>query len=400
MNRSDQLPPSSRQQNAAPNLLQNGLVLITDENNPGNRLMNIGTKAAAQPRDPDDSSLYLNTSCDTAVEEARRTIQAANRAKKQKNGRGKRGQNSARRQSTRSQKRKRRESAGSLNRFKKNAGATLSSNASQPSRNKAHAASLAAQAKGITLDSAKQRQSRNLIDDVQLEQIAASIEGTYRQRMEQARGQLASNLNTLSSRTSNPNNGADGATLSGRLPENSEQLMLSQKISSYRFKRLKQQQELERLQALEDREKEEMQRRLETEQQAYNEARQQLEKLRVKVKKMKKKNRQEARTKKQVDVMLNRDFYKWTNSFSRKSVHWVESKEALLEDVIRQEADARTSRSPSKRKDKGSRSPAQVCCGSSPERYGHQQLSDLKRAEESYQEVKTYMHSLERQMRH
>ena len=65
---------------------------------------------------------------------------------------------------------------------------------------------------------------------------------------------------------------------------NTEQLYMSKQISTYRYKRLLQQQELEQLQEVESKENAEMQTRLREERQAYEETKFKLLELRLKIK--------------------------------------------------------------------------------------------------------------------
>ena len=94
------------------------------------------------------------------------------------------------------------------------------------------------------------------------------------------------------------------------------------------------------------------------ERKVYLETKERLKRLRQKCKRLKKKNQKQRRTEKQINFLVNQDFHKWTNAFSRKSVLWDKKKQALIgENVTRTEKNKNLIDS---------------CCGLSPERYGHQ----------------------------
>ena len=90
--------------------------------------------------------------------------------------------------------------------------------------------------------------------------------------------------------------------------------------------------------------------------------------MRIKIKKQKRKNKNDIITDKKVELYLNRDFQKWTNSFARKSVLWVDEKDALISDVVKQRA---SSRSKGRRQSESRERMADRCCGASPGKYGH-----------------------------
>lgn len=155
-----------------------------------------------------------------------------------------------------------------------------------------------------------------LIDKKYLKRIEEQIEETYRQRLQAVRDACQ--------------DAKDASTL-----HYEEQLQMSKQISHYRLKRLEQQKQLQRVIDAENRERQEMDTRFMIERQAYEETKFQLQALQKRVRRLKRKNARDRRTEDKINFLINQDFTKWTNSFSRKSVLWDNKKKALMTCQVR-----------------------------------------------------------------
>lgn len=101
----------------------------------------------------------------------------------------------------------------------------------------------------------------------------------------------------------------DGSNLRQReAHDDPEQLYLSQQISTYRYKRLLKQKELEKLRKLENIETNKMKKKLDAEMKAYEELKVKIIQVNRKIKSLRKKNIKDQALAKKVERFINRDF--------------------------------------------------------------------------------------------
>lgn len=149
------------------------------------------------------------------------------------------------------------------------------------------------------------------ISEGHLKEISRNIEETYQRRIQliQEHAKEAQSIPLSMPGVAQPDlDLLDHERRMGHLDALSNEhnnVLISQEISNYRLRRLHHQRQLEQLVGLENEERRELQENLDKERGAYEKTKMQLCQLQKRIKKLRKKNRKEAKTQRQIDFLIN-----------------------------------------------------------------------------------------------